>query len=170
MRACADCFEQILVDDLEEINTATSGDHRNTWTATRWHPATGNLLEITNLVVPADALIIYPGARDLPGTMAGFATTGTSVSRVTNFFNQVLYRGEAGASDTPSTDNGPLSGSISFDTRKFDGSTHVWNFPLTETSTSKTDFVGVALHEFCHILGIGNTGSWIDRAGNDLLF
>lgn len=170
MRACADFFEEILVDELDEINAATSGDNRNIWSARPWHPATGNTLEIENLVVPANTLIIYPGARDLPGTTAGFATTGTSVSGVTSFFNQVLYRGQTGASDTPSTNYGPWGGSISFDTRKFDGSARVWNFSLTETDTSKTDFVGIALHEICHILGIGNADSWLDRAGSDLLF
>jgi hypothetical protein len=83
---------------------------------------------------------------------------------VTSFFNQVLYRGQTGASDTPSTNYGPWGGSISFDTRKFDGSARVWNFSLTETDTFKTDFVGNAVHEICHILGIGNADSWLDRA------
>lgn len=71
---------------------------------------------------------------------------------MTSFFNQVLYRGQTGASDTPSTNYGPWGGSISFDTRKFDGSARVWNFSLTETDTFKTDFVG-------------NADSWLDRAG-----
>lgn len=170
MRACADFFEDILVDQLEEINAASSGDNRNTWTARPRHPATGNSLEIVNLVVPEDTLIIYLGARDLPGSTAGFATSGLSVSGLTDFFNQVLYRGQTGASDTPATDFGPWGGSISFDTRKFDGSDRIWNFSLTETDTTKTDFVGVALHEICHLLGVGTADSWKDRAGDDLLF
>ena len=170
MRACANFFEDILVDQLEEINAATSGDNRNTWTALPRHPATGNSLEIVNLVVPEDTLIIYLGARDLPGSTAGVATSGLSVSGVQNFLDQVLYRSQTGASDTPATDFGPWGGSISFDTRKFDGSNRPWNFSLTETDPTKTNFVGVALHEICHLLGVGTADSWKDRAGNDLLF
>lgn len=170
MRSCADFFEQILSDELGEINAATSGDQRNTWSARPQHPATGSPLTIVDLVVPANTLIIYPGARNLPGTTTGFATSGLSVSGVTNFFNAVLYRGQAGADDDPATDFGAWGGSISFDTQLSNGDPRIWNFSTTEADSSRTNFVGVALHELCHILGIGNADSWLAQADENLLF
>lgn len=170
MRACADFFEKILTDELAEINAATSGNNQNTWSARPLHPATGASLDLVNLVVPQDTLIIYLGARDLPGSTTGFATSGISVSGFPAFFNTVFYRGQAGAEANPATDFGPWGGSIAFDTRLPNGNTRVWNFSTRTADPGKADFIGVALHEICHLLGIGTAHSWTGRAGSDLLF
>lgn len=168
MRACADFFENLLMDELSEINPATSGSDQNSWVALPQNPATGTLLELTDLVVPADTLIIFPGARDLPGTTTGFATSGLSVSGFSDFFETVLYRGQAGAQEDPARDFGTWGGSISFDAREPGGETRRWNFSTTVAVADETNFVGVALHEIMHLLGVGNADSWrglIDENG-----
>ena len=69
MRVCADFFENILTDSLSEIDAVSSG---NSWEARPAHPSTGATLRLKDLVVPADTIIIYLGARDLSGNTTGF--------------------------------------------------------------------------------------------------
>ena len=170
MRACADFFEQLLTDDLSEINAGTSGNDGNTWAARPLHPGTGEQLDLIDLVVPENTLIVYPGARDLPGGLAGFAATGYRVNGFQPFFDQVTTRGQSGAGDSPASDFGPWGGSISFDNRLFTGTPRTWNFSLTGQVPGKTNFVGVALHEFCHLFGMGSCDAWVDQSNDQLDF
>jgi len=169
MRVCADFFENILTDSLSEINAAATGKVQNSWEARPKHPATGNTLILANLIVPADTLIIYLGGRDLSGGTAGLATSGFSVGGFTDFVDQVQSRGQAGVLTSPATDFGPWGGSITFDTM-LDGGPRIWNFSITETEPGATNFVGVALHELCHLLGIGVSDSWKDLAPSGGIF
>lgn len=164
MRQCADFFENILTDSLERIDARATGRVQNTWTARPKNPTTGATLQLVDLIVPEDTVIIYLGARDLGGFTTGEASSGSSYGGFPSFFETVAGRGQAGALDDPATDYGPWGGSIAFDTRNNNGTTREWNFSTTETSGSKTDFVGVALHELCHILGIGFADSWMELA------
>ena len=170
MRACADFFEELITDELSEINAGTSGNEANTWAARPLNPSTGARLNLVDLVVPENTLIIYPGARDLSGGSAGLAATGFSVNGFQPFFDQVTMRGQSGAGDSPASDFGPWGGSIAFDTRLSSGSPRVWSFSLTGQVPGTTNFVGVALHEICHLLGIGASESWSDQSNDQFFF
>ena len=175
MRACADFFEEILKDDLGAIDQAASGRPSNRWAARPRHPATGNTIEIVNLVVPEDTLIIYLGARNLGGNTTGIASTGFSLSGDAAWFDTVLNRGQVRSFDRldpedqsvilePAIDYAPWGGSIAFDTTNSSGNARNWNFSTTTAGGSgQTDFVSVAMHELCHILGIGQADSWDNK-------
>ena len=162
MRACADFFENILTDSLTEINAATSGSSQNTWSARPEHPSTGEMLNLVDLVVPRDTMIIFLGARDFPNGTNAVATTGKSATGFAPFLNTVTQRGQSGAGTTPATDYGPWGGSISFDSRLDDGSPRQWNFSTSRSMSGRTNFVGVALHELCHLMGFGIAPSFKD--------
>ncbi|MGC6565508.1 MAG: hypothetical protein ACON38_07840 [Akkermansiaceae bacterium] len=164
IRECADYFENILVDSLDRIDARATGRSQNSWAARPLNPANGVRLNLVDLVVPEDTIIVYLGARDLGGSTTGEASTGISYGGFNSFVDTVMSRGQPGALASPATDYGPWGGSIAFDTKRSNGTTRAWNFSTTDTDGSKTDFVGVALHELGHILGIGFSASFKDLA------
>ncbi|YCM42840.1 hypothetical protein V2O64_16145 [Verrucomicrobiaceae bacterium 227] len=166
MRVCADFFENKITDSLTEINAGATGKPQNSWAARPKHPATGETVNIENLIVPADTLIIFLGARDLSGGATALATSGFSVGGFTSFVERMQDRGQIGALSSPATEYGPWGGSIAFDTRLSDGNLRDWNFSTTESVSGKTGFVGVALHELCHLLGIGFGNAWKDQVSD----
>ena len=90
----------------------------NTWTAYFYHPATGVTTSVANRPVAADTIVIYAGARAMPGGAAaeggfgGYGWSGTSA-----WGNRVATRGASGFS--------LWGGSLSFDT------TENWHFGLS---------------------------------------
>jgi hypothetical protein len=138
----------------------------NTFTATFDDPATGNAnFQVANLSVPANTLILYVGGRQLNSTEAGLGGPGGySAGGSPDFLNTVAGRGKTGAlgASISQTSYGPWGGSIAFDT-----STN-WYFDTTGTdpagiSANQTDFLTVAEHELCHVLGFGTAPSWENR-------
>lgn len=146
-----------LADSLNAIPTPTDGSE---WHAQFGHPATGAWESILNLVVPLDTMIVYVGARDLPGSTLGLASTGYAYAASPAFIDTIVKRGQAGATESAatSTDYGPWGGSIAFDTLVD------WYFdddPSTvDVPGAKTDFYSVVLHELGHLLGVGIAKSW----------
>ncbi|MCA9048780.1 MAG: hypothetical protein KDA89_08635 [Planctomycetaceae bacterium] len=145
----ASVFEARITDDLAAITPGGS----NSWTAVIDHPSTGQQTTKNNLVVPADTVIVYVGARDLTsglglGGPGGFSALGNS-----SWLDTVETRGEPGAlrNSTADTDYGPWGGSIAFD-----NATN-WNFSLNEPASGQNDFYAVALHEMAHVLGFGTS-------------
>lgn len=131
--------------------------NHNTWTASFTHPSTGANVELDDLLVGENSILVYVGARDLPGSTLGQATSGISFVRGGSvWFDTVLYRGQTGATDNPttSTDYGPWGGSISFD------SATDWHFGYDTVPADSYDFYSVALHELGHLLGLGAAESW----------
>jgi hypothetical protein len=155
LRKVADYYEDLFHDSLLAINGATFGAG-NTWQADFFHPGTGAYIGIPNLVVPADTLIVFAGGRNLGGA-AGQGGPG-GFSQLTGFsqvwINTVVGRGQAGALTNPRTDFGPWGGSISFNT------TQAWSFSTTTPEDELVPFIGIALHEIGHLLGIGTSQSW----------
>ena len=159
MQFAASAVGAMLNDSLSAV-VASGG---NTWSATFPSPATGATVAFPNLVVPANALIIYVGGRGLPGrSEAGEGSTGgyTASSSVgdQNWLNTVAARGQAGALASTPTDYGTWGGSIAFDST---GSTN-WFFGQTTAGLgpNQTDFLSVAEHEIGHVLGLGTAPSW----------
>lgn len=164
LEAARDDLVSRLGDSLAGIPSPT-GD--NYWTADFFHPATGLAQSLMNLLVPADTLIIYVGARDLSGGTAGQASAGYGYSADNQgWVDTVVKRGQAGATEDAltSTDFGPWGGSIAFDTTLPDATDRPWYFDATpatvDVPAGETDFYSVALHEIGHLLGIGSAPSW----------
>lgn len=157
MEAVADFFEQRIHDSLLGIDQA---QHGGTWSAGFYHPSTGNWIYHSNLVVPEDTLIVFVGARNLGGSVGLAGPGGYSYRGLTSWANRIKYRGQTGAAATPATDFGPWGGSISFD----NSAGTSWSFQLDGSPTgSQLDFVSIALHEMCHVLGFGSSDSFDDK-------
>lgn len=127
----------------------------NTWTATFFHPRTGQQVSISNPTVPANTIVVYVGGRAMPGPEAGvggyggYRWSGTSA-----WGNTIARRGWSGFA--------PWGGSIAFDT------TENWHFGLTTEGLTRNqlDFYSVALHELGHVLGIGTAPQWSHQLQN----
>lgn len=144
--AAAAAWEAVIQDDFEDVAEGTSFKVRN--------PST--LTDVTVLLTEAvDDVILFVGARDLPGpTLAvagpdGQNTAGdVHAARISTDFRK------AGAV----TDFEPWAGGITFD------SSALWNFDLHGPTLGQNDFLSVAVHEIGHVLGIGTSGafdSWV---------
>jgi len=155
IEAVAEFFSEILTDNLLAIDPAEFTDV--TWTPRLFHPGTGALFNLpTDMVIPEDEIIIYVGGRALGGAGIGGPGAFTNTSDISPWIDIVRGRGQANASSANAADNtdfGPWGGSIAFST------TLNWNFSLTE-NLSGFEFVSTAIHEVCHVLGIGSANSW----------
>ncbi|MEM8668454.1 MAG: dockerin type I domain-containing protein [Planctomycetota bacterium] len=178
-----------FADDLTAI--VPGGDKR--WQPSVYHPSLGGSNEILgtltdvtpNMHIAANEIVIYVGARNLPGTIAGVAGNGSfffpsvsiscssqaecnqRIAAIEAFRKTVRTRGEAGADGPVQTDVGPSHGSVSFDT-----STN-WYFGVDADGIQpgQLDFITVAVHELAHVLGFGLfrtdlTSVWENRISN----
>ncbi len=145
---------EMFTDNLEAI--VPGGN--NTWSAGFFSPSTGSWVYEPGLVVPADTMIVYVGARNIGSLTLGMAGPGgySSVVGSSEWGNTVKARGQSGALATLATDLGPWGGSISFN------SSSDWNYDLSSgpASNDENDFLSTCLHELCHVLGFGTEESW----------
>lgn len=160
----ADFFEARLVDSLAAIQPGVF----NSWTAITSHPGiSGQNIQVENLIVPEDTLIVYVGGRDLGGSLAVAGPGGYSANGFPSFLNTLSARGQAGALNSTSeiSDFAPWGGVIIFNT------SYSWNFQTAVSGEgSAFDFVATALHEFCHVLGVGTAESWDNQINQDNFF
>jgi hypothetical protein len=157
LEQAASVFTTFITDSLDLINPSGG----NSWNALPFDPRnTGASLTISNLIVPANTVIVYVGASNLGGSTLGLGGPGGyNASGVTQlWFDTLEGRGEAGALLGTPTDFSPWGGTLAFN------STSAWHFdsdPSTvETFTGLNDFYSVAVHELGHLLGMGTAGSW----------
>ena len=149
LEAAANSITSRLADSLSGI--APSGT--NTWLLAGYHPETGEVYQVDNAVVPTDRIIVYVGARDLPGTtLAVSGPNGWSANGDSTWYDTVHKRGQADAS----IDFAPASGTIAFDngTNWFFGQTSIG------LTIEQFDFYSVAAHELGHVLGIATSDPW----------
>ena len=158
LEAAADYFGRILADELDAIVPSAE----NQWIARVTNPSTGCLTLLRDLSVPADTLIVYVGARDLPGEFRAQGGPGSqTVTGSLGWRQAVVARGETNTAGPHATDLAPWGGMISFDTTKSDGSPRDWHFdPGVEPEPGQDDLVSLALHELAHVLGFGLSDSW----------
>jgi len=153
LQSVVDSIAGKLSDTLRPIEPSGS----NTWTATLVHPSTGQLTTQPNLRIAADEILVFAGARPMPGLQLGEGGPGGfSVAGSSQFISDVATRGQGTVSGGSATDFGPWGGMVSFD------STADWYFgtDLAALPAGKSDFVSLAAHEFTHVLGFGTSDSW----------
>ncbi|MDG2220622.1 MAG: dockerin type I domain-containing protein [Rubripirellula sp.] len=186
-RALLDLAAESLVGRFADDLTAIVPGGLSQWQPAVFHPSSGpanqsrgTLVDLSpNLSIPENEIIVYVGARDLPGNNRGvggggqFSFPATDISCQTQaecdqqlasieaFRNTVRTRGEAGAAGPVQTDVAPAFGSISFDSETN------WFFGVDADGlqSGQSDFVSFALHELAHVLGFGAirtdlTSSW----------
>lgn len=168
LQIAADSIVSRFNDDLLAISASGS----NTWSAVFSNPATGASESRPNLQVAANEIIVYAGARNLPGNTRGFGGPGGFSSFGTPAWNQLVQgRGEPGALASPQTDFAPWGGSITFDNADTN-----WHFDtdISGIQNNQVDFLTVAMHEMAHVFGFGfipaqaNRSSWdnLSQTGN----
>ena len=147
-----------IISKFSDPLTAIQPTGVNQWTAKFLNPATGSQDTRSNLVIPANEILIFAGARGLNsgelgrGEKGGFSASSTSQA----FVDTVKARGQTGALLSTATDFGPWGGTVAF------SSTANWHFGLTTDGldSNEFDFVSVASHELLHSLGFGLANSW----------
>ncbi len=149
------------------------------WQPSVFHPSigaanqsSGDLTPLAeNMPVAENEIIIYPGARDLPGSHRGVggpasytfpasqfscqtqAECDAKLAEIEAFRDSVRGRGQVGALASPQHDVAPHIGSISFDNDTD------WYFGIEAggIQSGEVDFISVAVHEITHVLGFGIT-------------
>lgn len=154
LEQAGDILSSFLNDQLLALQSVGG----NTWTALFVNPSTGMQTSLNNLLVPADALVVFVGARDFTGGdvahggPGGFTADGTQA-----WLNQVQARGQGGALAAIPTDFGPWGGTLAFDSV---GTSWHFGSSTSGLASNEVDFLSVAVHELGHLLGIGTSDSW----------
>lgn len=155
----------LLLDQLTDTLSAISPANGNTWTPNVWHPSRGSSGETIiqklpeNLKIAANEIVVYVGSRNLPGDLLALGGPGGAEFNGTDTWLETIQsRGQSGALKAKPTDFAPTVGSLSFDS---DSSTN-WYFGLNPDGIGQQqiDFLSVAIHELCHVLGFGTAPSW----------
>lgn len=142
----------------------------NEYNVTFTNPSTGTAVQIQDFTVPDKTLIIYVGARDLPGETLGIGGAGGwSISGLPDFVESARLRGQGETQGLAAIDFAPWGGAITFD------SLADWSFDtsLVDPGFGLNSFITVVEHEFGHLLGYGGADSWknkIDNVNGNLFF
>ncbi|HWE95244.1 MAG TPA: pre-peptidase C-terminal domain-containing protein [Tepidisphaeraceae bacterium] len=129
----------------------------NSWNETFADPAgSAQTLTFHNAGIAADTIVIYVGASSslVSNELGRAAPGGWNVTGSEDWLNAVEGRGQAGAIIPNPTDDGTWGGSITFST------TTNWNLSAAAPTATQNDFLSVARHEICHVLGLGTADSW----------
>ncbi|MDB5304633.1 MAG: Calx-beta protein [Phycisphaerales bacterium] len=143
--------------DLTDNPAAIVPGNGNGWSETFSDPAgSAQTLTLRNPVVAANTVVIYVGASSslISNELGRAAPGGWNAVGSEQWVNAVEGRGQHGALIPNPTDNGTWGGSITF------SSTTNWNLSAALPKPTQNDFLSVARHEICHVLGLGTADSW----------
>ena len=164
IRAAAADIGAKFSDSLAAIPfPSQSGD---TWKAQFKRPGgVGQDEEVTNLLVPADTIVVFVGARDLLGepTRASSARVATGSA---TWYDTVFGRGQANSYGVgTATDFSPWGGSITYDF--FNN----WHFGLEPPgSDTEIDLYTATQKSLLHLLGFGMSDAWNRVASGNTFF
>lgn len=146
LEAAGAFLEGILQDDFDAIVPSGS----DTWSGMFINPETGTMETIHDLIVPADTVRIFVGARNLAGAMLGMGgPAGHGASGTASWTQTVAQRGE------PAGEFAPWGGALSVD------DSAIWNTDHdSQPGNNENDLYSVLLHELGHVLGLGLSDSW----------
>jgi hypothetical protein len=161
-RAALQQVGDMLSAHLNDVLTAITPGAGNTWLATFVDPSTGSYTSLPNLSIGQSSLVVFVGGRDFPtGQVAEGAFGGFTASGSPAWEDTLAARGQAGALVSPgqlATDFGPWGGSLSFDSQ---GTDWYYGASASGIGSNQTDFMSVAMHELGHLLGFGESESFI---------
>ena len=183
LQAAADSLIRQFADEFSAVSIDSP---YVTWTPSIFHPsqgpsnsALGTLVDLpSNPSLAAGEIVIFAGARPLPGARVGIGGPGGTRFQTEPFTfsspaerdailaqiqadqDEVFGRGQSGALQSPPTDFSLTYGSVSFDTEETN-----FYFGDGEIEAEEIDFFGVAVHELAHAFGfglelIGATSAW----------
>ncbi len=135
------------------------------WTAKFDRPGgVGQAEQVTNLLVPANTIVVFVGARDLIGEL----TLESSDRQVTGSFawnDLVLGRGQASSYGAAATDFSPWGGSITYDL------INNWHFGLEPPGNpDEFDLYTATQKSLFHLLGFGSSEAWARIASGNQFF
>ena len=133
LEAAGEVWESVIQDEFASVPAGTQLRVQN--------PATGSISERITLEEAIDDVLVFVGARNLPGNIIGLA--GFSA----------IFIGDGLSNRLSGSDFEPWTGQITFDTDTD------WFFDSTPNTTNDVpfgdvDFISTAVHEIGHILGI----------------
>jgi hypothetical protein len=137
----------------------------NTWKAEFDRPSgVGQPEEVDNLLVPANTVVVFAGARELLGPLT-LESSNRQVFGSFDWNDLVLGRGQANSYGPAATDFSPWGGSISYD------SIADWHFGIDSPGNSNEfDLYTATEKALFHILGFGASEAWNRIASSETFF
>ncbi|MDF1728639.1 MAG: matrixin family metalloprotease, partial [Sulfitobacter sp.] len=143
LEAAAQTWEGIIGDDFAPIPVGATFEISN--------PSNSAITETIITTEPIDDIVVFVGARSLPGATA--AVAGPAGYSITGD----IYRARIDSDWRgigPVTDFEPWAGTIAFDP----GAN--WHNDLSQPAQGNLDLYTIALHEIGHVLGIGTSATF----------
>jgi hypothetical protein len=137
----------------------------NTWKAEFGRPSgVGQPEEVDNLLVPANTVVVFVGARSLLGPLT-VESSNRQVFGTFDWNNLVLGRGQANSYGPAATDFSPWGGSISYDLIAD------WHFGIDPPGNeNEFDLFTATQKALFHILGFGASEAWSRIASGETFF
>ncbi|MBN9519980.1 FG-GAP repeat protein, partial [bacterium] len=141
---------------------STPGD---SWTAKFDRPGgVGQAEQVTNLLVPANTIVVFVGARDLIGELP-LESSDRTVTGSFAWNDLVLGRGQANSYGPAATDFSPWGGSITYDL------INNWHFGLEPPGNpDEFDLYTATQKSLFHLLGFGSSEAWARIASGNQFF
>lgn len=124
----------------------------------------GQAEEVTNLLVPANTIVVFVGARDLIGEFT-LESSDREAGGSPTWYDKVFGRGQANSYGSAATDFSPWGGSITYDLIAN------WHYGIDPPGGStETDLYMATEKALFHILGFGKSEAWSRIASGGQFF
>jgi hypothetical protein len=154
----AQAFEDLFQDDLTSISPSGS----NTWVAEYRHPSTGAQTSTSNLVIPAETVVIFVGARDLGDGITSESSMGSfTASGSVEWIDVLKRRGQCGITEGPNANEVAPWGGWPTLNNDLGGNLAWWeDWSDRVRIDTDVDMFWVVVRELAHVLGFGVSYSW----------